>query len=559
MARTIGDNASNPGGDCSNSVWINQMRYGGFFNGFGSRPNDGYDADGWPNRVDTSTGPTTTQIARNARFPAGDYPFLYDGEGTVKFRGGQFNGTGTPTIVCDGTPRTLNLAAANSPGVILFDIYASNPSNRLRNIRFNLPGYEATNRAFTNEYLDQQVGHKTKRFMDWSATNGSALRNWTDAGRIGKGFGFTMRGRVSEEFQQLFLMELLARTGQQSEWWACFPHFATYSGTGNWIDGFANLVKNGATIDGFTVPPLPAGWTILAETSNETWNGQFPQQSQMNALRASMITQVNAWQAANPGKFLGGFEFISHIKAALAAKSQVAFAGSGINLKNTVMQQGLVPAFSQVEINNFALPNLFIGESDRPDGVPNIPSNIPIHVLGGGIYVHPGTSTGASLNMTTLKNIWTTDHAAGRDAYFAALPPYLAFLTPPLAAIKAKADGIGARFAIYEAGLDANSFIDNTLQPFLQDCFSDARNYDIAIAMIQAIPDGADPVAWYKDCEADGGFGWGARKFTGQPLSSAHVERALQDTIAGNPPPDPTPVGPRRWPRGLMRLRTTTP
>jgi hypothetical protein len=561
MSRKIGKNCANTG-----FPFANMFAGSGFFNN-GSLA---YDAKGWPTSV-TGSQVTRTQTFTDYHAPAGVYSMY--GLGSGKFRiPSNFTGAGVldaqgqrAITVADsgsGWRVDLTLAQATYFAVAPFEIVASTPDagsqvNHLRDIKWMLPGH-TPDRIFAQSWLDMNAPYDTLRFLDWGVINGSAgspdnVTAWNQASRSGgQQFAFSMRGRpnrpgvICEEYQAAVFVEMKRYCNRTLNWWCQAPHGATQ----NWCDGLADLCANGAAIDGYAIDPLPAGSTVILEFSNELPFG-WPQLGVLLADRTAFL-------AANPGVSIGGFEYVAHRKARLAQMSKDAFSriAPAVPIKTAVMSQLGVPAYGQLDINQFKLPNIFTGVA-----------NTPIDLFGAAFYFSP-TLPDVYLGLDQLlpqAAQYGTGGAAAKaaaiDYFFAGMEKCFTDNLPLVAQYVAKANANGIQFASYEIGEQSNAFtlsanptLQKQKQALLQACKADPRYESLVARVFASLPDGSGPLVWFNDCQNDPNFGWRSKQWPTQPLSQCPAERAMLALVGEGPA-----RAARRMPRGLMRLRSTTP
>ncbi len=218
-----------------------------------------------------------------ARYPTGDYLFLFDGQAAttnIYFTQGASNvtalGTGRWLVQCDSLDgsKAIQMEIKTIPDT----------NNYPRNIRLIMPGYHNytnqldTNQVFAAEFLDRWQNFQVFRFMNWMKTNGSIVSNW--AGRTPHGYLFYTKdsGTPYE-----VLIDLCNLTGANP--WFTLPHVAD----DDYVTNFAVLVKS--RLDTNLFPYI--------EYSNESWNGIFPQNAYVQEKGVEMWPELAAepWQA----------------------------------------------------------------------------------------------------------------------------------------------------------------------------------------------------------------------------------------------------------------------
>ncbi len=180
----------------------------------------------------------------------GEYTILYEGEGKIAFRGSN-------VTITDQSPGRMLVDAKPTQGAVFLQITATNANNPLRNIRFLLPGAEATyeTQPFNPIFLQRLSRFSTLRFMDWMMTNFAPASEWSDRPQVTDAT-YALRGVPVE------VMVALANTLHTNAWFN-MPHTAS----DDYVREFATYVRD----------HLDANRKAYIEYSNETWNGQFQQ------------------------------------------------------------------------------------------------------------------------------------------------------------------------------------------------------------------------------------------------------------------------------------------
>jgi hypothetical protein len=188
--------------------------------------------------------------ANAASLLSGTYVLLYDGQGVIDF-------WGDATITNEAPGRLEVEVTTGEDAVIVMYLKASTPGNHLRNLRFLMPGTEATYQVepFCAAWLEKLEPFQYLRFMDWGYTNNSELRHWSDRPHVDD-YTYTQKGVPYE-----WMIELCNRKGADP--WVCVPHQADHQ----FIAQMATLFRDN----------LDPGRTIYVEYSNELWNWMFTQ------------------------------------------------------------------------------------------------------------------------------------------------------------------------------------------------------------------------------------------------------------------------------------------
>jgi hypothetical protein len=227
--------------------WTSQQRGGG------KGPPLELDAQGWIRRLPPGVRAETTLCSiAGGHYPAGRYTVLYDGRGTLEFRG--------TAAVESRRPGRIALRVDPRAGKAFFlALTATDPADPVRNIRVLMPGHENDYRQnpWNPAFLRLWQGVACVRFMDMMETNGSPLVAWADRPTPDSGAGTFFRKGVAVEL----LVDLANRL--HADPWFCMPHQAD----DDFVRNFAQTVKE--QLD----PDLKA----YVEYSNEIWNGVFPQ------------------------------------------------------------------------------------------------------------------------------------------------------------------------------------------------------------------------------------------------------------------------------------------
>lgn len=209
-------------------------------------------------------------VDQQGRYPAGDYLCLYDGAGEVSF--------GQAAEVKDRKPNRVVVAVQPERGLVSLKITRTDPADPVRNIRFVLPGFEATyeKEPFHPSLLARLKGFACARFMDWGRTNDSPVVAWAD--RTPQAYATQAADRgVAVEYQ----LALANAAGVDA--WLCVPHKAD----DGYVRELAKLVK----------AKLDPKRKVYLEYSNETWNGQFAQARYCKEQGMKLGLAKDAYQA----------------------------------------------------------------------------------------------------------------------------------------------------------------------------------------------------------------------------------------------------------------------
>jgi len=183
-------------------------------------------------------------------------------------------------------------------------LYFSGTNNKpITNIKLLRPGYPAgTTQAFTNEFIYSIQPFTTIRLMDYLRTNWcNEDPVWVyncDSDERRASFGptiewsertlptdATINGPAAGSIE---LMVQLANE-QHKDLWINIPHYAS----DDYIQGLADYLKNGETINGVFYPPLNSNSKIYLEFSNELWN-TFSAFEQSGVVRKATQDYIDA-------------------------------------------------------------------------------------------------------------------------------------------------------------------------------------------------------------------------------------------------------------------------
>jgi hypothetical protein len=188
--------------------------------------------------------------ANTEALPAGAYVLLYEGTGTIDFWGDAAITSQTPgRIVLEVTPGVAD--------IIVMELQESQMGDHIRNIRFLLPGTEASyeKNPWSAEWLEKLEPFHTLRFMDWGYTNGSRLEHWQDRPMV-EDYTYTLDGVPYEWWVEIC-------NQKKADAWVCIPHLAT----DDYIRQMARFFRD----------HLDPELNIYVEYSNEIWNWLFSQ------------------------------------------------------------------------------------------------------------------------------------------------------------------------------------------------------------------------------------------------------------------------------------------
>jgi len=215
------------------------------------------DEDGYPLELPLETGHPNADTSQAVfsvwtnthSLPQGSYVLLYDGEGEFDF---DFDAQITSQI-----PGRLDISVQPSDGIMKMEILSSTLGNHVRNIRFLLPGTEATyqHQPWAEEWEGKLEPFETIRFMDWGCTNNSVMRTWFQRPEVDD-YTYTING-IPYEWMTRICNEM------DADPWVCVPHMAD----SQYVANLASIFRDS----------LEAELTMYVEYSNELWNWMFTQ------------------------------------------------------------------------------------------------------------------------------------------------------------------------------------------------------------------------------------------------------------------------------------------
>lgn len=209
-------------------------------------------------------------VDQQGHYPAGDYVCTWVGRGELAF--------GQAARVKERSGNRAVVTVEPAKGGVSIKLTKTDPADPVRDIRFFLPGTEATadKEPFHPSLVARLKGFRVIRFMDWGHTNNNPTVTWADRTTPAHCTQAGPKGCAVE-----FMLKLSAVTGCDP--WLCVPHQAD----DGYVTELAKLVK--AT--------LPADHTVYLEYSNETWNGQFQQAKHCQKRGLELGLSKNPYEA----------------------------------------------------------------------------------------------------------------------------------------------------------------------------------------------------------------------------------------------------------------------
>jgi len=256
------------------------------------------DADGYPLSLPAVGIPGTEgpQVVATALFrsidgqhPTGTFICLYDGSGSLEFE--------LDASVISAAPGRIEVDVTGNGDGVLVRIVQSQPGDHVRNIRFIMPGFEATyaSEPFHPQFLEWMKEFKVLRFMDLQKTIGSPNQAWAERTTTTHHTQTRAEGVAVE-----YLVDLA--NALQADAWFCVPHLAD----DDWVTQLATLVRD----------RLDPGLRVYVEYSNEIWNDSFPQGSYVEqkgldlGLSGSPFEARLRYQAQRSLEIFGIFESV---------------------------------------------------------------------------------------------------------------------------------------------------------------------------------------------------------------------------------------------------------
>lgn len=212
------------------------------------------DTNGWPKSLPPDLpGLSTlilTDLPEDASGLAGRYVLTWQGKGTLAVEGrAKLAKAETGRILFDYTP---------GEGAVMLTLTAIDPDDPIRNIvvvREDRAAALAAGQIFNPDWLARIRGIKAIRFMDWMATNDSALAKLTNRPKPAD-YTWARQGVPME------IMIALANVLNADPWFT-LPHLSEDALVRDW----AQMAHKG----------LNPGLVAHVEFSNEVWNWQFAQ------------------------------------------------------------------------------------------------------------------------------------------------------------------------------------------------------------------------------------------------------------------------------------------
>jgi len=466
----------------SSRKWLPQLA------GLGSPWNTGaplaVDANGWPLLAPGQAAATLMFNATGGLYPGGTYVCRWDGVGQLEF---SFDAKVALT-----TPGRAEVVVTPSNAGILLRIVQSNASNPVRNVRFVMPGFEATHlvEPFYPLFLERLAHYQSLRFMDWQRTNNSASAHWAQRNKPNTPTQADERGMAVEH-----MVQLANRLGKHP--WMCMPHLAT----DDYVRQFATLVRD----------TLHPDLKVHVEYSNEVWNGQFQQATyaQSQGLAAGL--------SSNP--FQAQLRWYSKRAVEMFDIWIDVFGGPGSPGAERVVR-------------------VLAGQSGNPWTGETILDHNQANTKADAYAIAPyfGGGLGAPEKAATTVN-WTVAQVLA-DCTNQILGP----LAQQMAQNAQAAQNRGVELIAYEGGQHLAGVLGWENNTQLTNLFIAANRDPMMYVVYRLFLDtwravGGKTMVAYSSCGEFSKWGsWGSLEYIQQPISSAHKYRALIDFVAAEQP-----------------------
>ncbi len=206
---------------------------------------------GYPQALSSGQAAVAPLTTHNGRcYPPGRYVLTWQGKGDVRLVDVGIQ------LVRDGDSRRVYAVAAPSDIGLRVVIFATDPSDPVREIRVIPPGGSLDGRVLHPDYARLLGRMGVVRMMDWGSTNNSDASRWEERAAVADFSWGTPRGVP-------WAAQIAAANEIGADLWICVPHQAT----DDYVLRLAELVGESLRQD----------LRVWVEYSNEVWNGQFEQ------------------------------------------------------------------------------------------------------------------------------------------------------------------------------------------------------------------------------------------------------------------------------------------
>jgi hypothetical protein len=363
------------------------------------------DASGWPTQdagvaVSTIGGPTS-QDPTAPYMTAGTYKLSFIGRADVNTVASP--GVAIKNVVYDGMSNTSSADVVVDTKVGQLFLTFTNTHGGVKSVELLSPGYEGTNRTFTDQFIASLAPFSTLRFKDFLSTDNSSVGRWSDRTLPSHYSQAVPAGGAWE-----YVVELANLTGKDI--WINIPVAAD----DDYVTQLATLLK----------ASLKPSIHVYVEFSNEVWNTLYSQ-------TASNMNEAVAEAEAGDTSLTGGTRCTAALFASRAGNCNQWWAGYLRVAKKTVKISNLFAAvYGPSAINatirpvlasqfaDVSIPEQQLKYVDTYNGPPNrfiyAVASAPYYIL------DPATSTSSSLTLDQIFTSFAKSLQANVLPYFAA-------------------------------------------------------------------------------------------------------------------------------------------
>ncbi len=220
------------------------------------------DARGYPTRLNPGEAATTRFFGQNP-YPTGPeavYTLRWEGRGTLEiaYRGGLYR-------IDEKAKSPIKLTfPEGTKGPVELTILSTDPTDRLRDLRFYLPGYDDGSNTWTDHFLEFYSNFDIARFS-WGAAvnheNASHIVEWEDR-RPPTHFTYGMSPELGEDYGVPYEVMIELVNTLDIDLWVNIPHLVS----DDYLRTAARLFRD----------QLEPGRRVWIELGNEVWNNWFP-------------------------------------------------------------------------------------------------------------------------------------------------------------------------------------------------------------------------------------------------------------------------------------------
>lgn len=425
-----------------------------------------------------------TEVTTN--FPKGEYVFLYDGEG-------EFEWKGNARLIESSPGRQVVEFTPTGSGFIHMIMTSVNEEDYPRNMRFVKAENEKLSKTelFTPEFKERWKNVNTIRFMDWTHTNPTKLSYWGDRPMPGWRT-YAKHGAPWEDIIAL-CNEL------QVNAWINIPHLAD----DDFIKRTAEMFRD----------QLDPNLGVYIEFSNEVWNGMFPATRWANNMGVEAGLGPEPWRA--------GAQFYAEQCKRMFDIIDPVFAGPHEKRLRKVM----ATQAGNIGIGRISAKHKDIAKyADVWAIAPYMAFNVPVKPM----------RWNKSMPIAEVARDWTVD-----QVFDYMLETSLPASIRDMEQHKELADEYGLELVAYEGGQHLSPLgsanRDTKLVNLLSNVNRDPRMGELYTEYINAWEDvGGDLFCFFNSGQRYTNAGaWGHFEHWGQPLETAHKQRAVEAWAAG--------------------------